>query len=73
MKKIILLFLIFKNFIFSAQDVVIREMINRNQEINREERRRKAEAVERFEKKENLMKNILKILSMKILVILEVK
>lgn len=50
MKKIILLFLIFKNFIFSAQDVVIREMINRNQEINREERRRKAEAVERFEK-----------------------
>lgn len=50
MKKIIVLFLIFRNFIFSAQEGIIREMQNRNQEINREERRRKVEAVERFEK-----------------------
>lgn len=52
MKKIIVLFLIFRNFIFSAQEGIIREMQNRNQEINREERRRKVEAVERFEKEE---------------------
>lgn len=50
MKKIIVLFLIFRNFIFSAQEGIIREIQNRNQEINREERRRKVEAVERFEK-----------------------
>lgn len=63
MKKIIILFFIFRNFVFSAQNAMIRETINKNQEINREERRRKEESIEKFEREgsfdEKYPKNII--------------
>ena len=61
MKKIIILFFIFRNFVFSAQNAMIRETINKNQEINREERRRKEESIEKFEREGSFDENILKI------------
>lgn len=50
MKKIVTIFFILKSFIFASQGKIIREAINRNQEINREERRRKEESIEKFER-----------------------
>lgn len=53
MKKIVTIFFILKNFIFASQGEIIREVMNRNQEINREERRRREENIEKFQKEGN--------------------